>query len=308
MSSSELIDLAALPVPDALEVLDYEVVYAERKASLVALWPADEQAEIAATVELESEPLARLLQENCYRELILRQRVNDAVRAVMLAFAKGNDLEQRAALFNLKRLIVTPADPANGIDAVKEDDEDLRRRVQLAPHGFSAAGPAAAYESKALAVDGRLLDASASRPGPGDVLVTLLSREGDGTVDRALCDAVETALSAEDERPLNDTLLVESAQIVRYRIHAKGYTRSAVGADVLIDEARRNATAYAARARRIGMGVAESAIKGVCQAAGLSRTELIEPAGDIVIGPTQAPYCVEVVMEYGGIYAGPAST
>ncbi|WP_321939806.1 baseplate J/gp47 family protein [Paraburkholderia sp. J8-2] len=303
MTTANLIDLASLPVPDVLEILDFETIYAERKASLVSLWPEDEQAEIAATVELESEPLARLLQENSYRELVWRQRVNDAVRAVMLAFAKGNDLTQRAALFGLQRLIVTPADTANSIAEVDEDDDDLRLRVQLAPQGFSVAGPAAAYESKALAVDGRLLDATVTRPQPGDVLVTLLSREGDGSVDDELCAAVTTALSAEDQRPMNDTVYARSAEIITYRIHAKGYTRSAVGADVLIEQAKLNAQAYADKVRRLGVGVAESGIKGVCQAAGLTKTELIEPAGDIVIGATQASYCVEIIIEIGGIYA-----
>ncbi|WP_322029102.1 baseplate J/gp47 family protein [Paraburkholderia sp. J76] len=303
MTTANLIDLASLPVPDVLEILDFETIYAERKASLVSLWPEDEQAEIAATVELESEPLARLLQENSYRELVWRQRVNDAVRAVMLAFAKGNDLTQRAALFGLQRLIVTPADTANSIAEVDEDDDDLRLRVQLAPQGFSVAGPAAAYESKALAVDGRLLDATATRPQPGDVLVTLLSREGDGSVDDELCAAVTTALSAEDQRPMNDTVYARSAEIITYRIHARGYTRSAVGADVLIEQAKLNAQAYADKVRRLGVGVAESGIKGVCQAAGLTKTELIEPAGDIVIGATQASYCLEIIIENGGIYA-----
>ncbi|PAJ94394.1 baseplate J/gp47 family protein [Burkholderia ubonensis] len=303
MTTSALIDLESLPLPDALEVLDFETIYAARKATLVSLWPADEQAEIAATVELESEPLARLLQENSYRELVWRQRVNDAVRAVMLAFAMGNDLEQRAALFGLKRLVVTPADPANNVAEVEEGDDSLRERVQLAPQGFSVAGPAAAYVTKARAVDGRIIDAQSSRPRPGDVLVTLLSSEGDGTASPELCNAVSAALSAEDQRPLNDTVFVASAEIVTYRIRAKGYTRSAVGADVLIEQATKNARAYADKVHRIGIGVAESAIKGVCQAAGLSKTELIEPAGDIAISPTQASYCIEVVIEYGGIYA-----
>ncbi|WP_310631573.1 baseplate J/gp47 family protein [Paraburkholderia sp.] len=303
MTTASLIDLSSLPTPDALEVLDFETIYAERKAALIALWPADEQAEIAATVELESEPLARLLQENSYRELVWRQRVNDAVRAVMLAFANGNDLDQRAALFGLARLLVTPADTVNNVAAVYESNDDLRLRVQLAPQGFSVAGPAAAYESKALAVDGRLLDATATRPRPGDVLVTLLARDGDGTVDDDLCAAVRGALSAEDQRPMNDTVDVRTAEIVRYRIHAKGYTRSAVGADVLIAQAQVNAQAYADKVRRLGVGVAESGIKGVCQAAGLTKTELIEPAGDIAIDATQASYCYEIVIENGGIYA-----
>ncbi len=303
MSTSALIDLASLPLPDVLEVLDFESILATRKAALIALWPEDEQADIAATVELESEPLARLLQENSYRELVLRQRINDATRAVMLAFANGNDLEQRAALFGLLRLVVTPADPDNNIDEVDEDDDDLRRRIQLAPQGFSVAGPAAAYVSKALAVDGQLLDAKTSRPQPGDVLVTLLARDGDGTVPQSIIDAVDAALSAEDQRPLNDTVFVASAEIVTYRIHAKGYTKSAGGADVLLAQAAKNAQAYADKVHRIGVGVAVSAITGVLQAAGLTKTELIEPAADLVIDDTQASFCLEVVIENGGIYA-----
>ncbi|WP_250435779.1 baseplate J/gp47 family protein [Caballeronia sp. ATUFL_F2_KS9A] len=303
MSTSALIDLASLPLPDVLEVLDFESILATRKAALIALWPEDEQADIAATVELESEPLARLLQENSYRELVLRQRINDATRAVMLAFATGNDLAQRAALFGLLRLVVTPADPENNIDEVDEDDDDLRRRIQLAPQGFSVAGPAAAYVSKALAVDGQLLDAKTSRPQPGDVLVTLLARDGDGTVPQSIIDAVDDALSAEDQRPLNDTVFVASAEIVAYRIHAKGYTKSAVGADVLLAQAAKNAQAYADKVHRIGVGVAVSAITGVLQAAGLTKTELIEPAADLVIDDTQASFCLEVVIENGGIYA-----
>ncbi|KAG0188577.1 hypothetical protein DFQ28_004622 [Apophysomyces sp. BC1034] len=225
-----------------------------------------------------------------------KQRVNDAVRAVMLAFAMGNDLEQRAALFGLVRLIVTPADPANNVEAIAESDDSLRERIQLAPQGFSVAGPSAAYVTKARAVDGRIIDAQTSRPRPGDVLVSLLSIEGDGTASDELCSAVGIALSAEDQRPLNDTVLVKSAEIIRYRIRAKGYTRTAVGADVLIAQAKKNAQAYADKVHRIGIGVAESGIKGVCQAAGLSKTELIEPIGDIAIGRTQASYCVEVLL------------
>jgi len=300
MTTSALIDLASLPVPDALEVLDFETIYAARKTRMIALWPADEQAEIAATLELESEPLARLLQENSYRELVWRQRVNDAIRAVMLAFAKGADLEQRAALFGLERLMISPADAAHNVDEVDESDDDLRTRVQLAPMGFSVAGPADAYRSKALAVDGRLLDVRTSRPVPGTVLVTLLSREGDGTAGADLIEAVTAALSADDQRPLNDTVIVDTARILRYRIHARGYTQSAVGADVLIAQAVKNVAAYAAKVRRIKTRIATSAIIGVIQAAGLKRTELVEPAADIAVDITQASYCIEIVIENGG--------
>jgi phage-related baseplate assembly protein len=301
MTISDLIDLASLPIPDVLEGLDFEMIYAERKAALVALWPTDEQAEVRATLALESEPLARLLQENSYRELLWRQRVNDAARAVMLAYAQDADLDQRAALFDVKRLVIRPADPGHGLPEIDEDDEDLRRRIQLAPTGFSVAGPAAAYVTKALAVDGRLLDARTSRPAPGDVLVTLLSREGDGAVGQDLIDAVRQTLSAEDVRPLNDTVLVDSAAIVPYRVRALGYTRSAVGADIKIAAAQKNVAAFAAQTHRIKQRIDTSALIGVIQQAGITRTVVLEPAEDLLIGPTQAPHCIGISITYGGI-------
>ncbi len=88
------IDLSQLPAPALVEVLDYESLLAERKATLISLYPEEQREAIARTLSLESEPLVKLLQENAYREVILRQRVNDAARAVMVAFATGSDLDQ----------------------------------------------------------------------------------------------------------------------------------------------------------------------------------------------------------------------
>lgn len=42
--------------------------------------------------------------------MILRQRVNDAAKAVMLAYSTGEDLDQLGANFNTPRLVVAPAD------------------------------------------------------------------------------------------------------------------------------------------------------------------------------------------------------
>ncbi len=111
MSSSTYtpIDLSRLPPPQVVEALDYEQILAERKAYMVSLWPAAEQADIAAKLELESEPLNKLLQENAYRELLLRKRVNEAALATMLAFAEGEDLEHAAARVEVERLVITPA-------------------------------------------------------------------------------------------------------------------------------------------------------------------------------------------------------
>ena len=98
-----VIDLSQLPAPQIVEVPDFEALLAERKAAFVALYPVDEQDAVRRTLELESEPITKQLQENTYREILLRQRINEAAQAVMVAYAMGGDLDQLAAINNVQR-------------------------------------------------------------------------------------------------------------------------------------------------------------------------------------------------------------
>lgn len=47
-----VIDLSQLPAPDVVETLDFEAILAERKATLISLYPEDEQEAIAVTLTL----------------------------------------------------------------------------------------------------------------------------------------------------------------------------------------------------------------------------------------------------------------
>ncbi len=300
--SATPIDLSRLPSPNVVEALDFEVLYAIRKAELIALFPTDQQAAVTATLALESEPMAKVLQSSTYRELVLRQRVNDAARAVMLAKAMGSDLEHLAALFGIGRLTITPADPDNGISAVMEKDDDLRKRTQLAPQGFSVAGPEGAYISHALGASGLVLDASATSPTPGTVVVTVLSRLGDGTADQALLDAVAAVLGADDVRPLTDHVLVRSAEIIRYRVRSKLYTFPGPDSSVVIGEANRRLNVYNTAIHRMGMEPTISGIYAALHVDGVERVELLEPTASIPVTRTQAPYCTSVDVQHGGVY------
>ncbi|REE92638.1 baseplate J/gp47 family protein [Cupriavidus plantarum] len=296
------IDLSRLPAPDVVEVIDFEALFAQRKAFYIGLYPADQQPDIIRTLALESEPIVKLLQEQCYREITLRQRINDAARAVMLAYAKGADLEQLGALFEVARLTLTPADPVNDLPAVMEDDEDLRKRIQLAPQGFSVAGPSGSYRSHALGADGRVLDAMATSPAPCEVLVTVLSREGDGSADEELCQAVEAALSADDVRPLTDLVTVESAEIVPYSVRARIYTFPGPDSSVVLTEARTKLDAYVAETHRIGREVTLSGLYAALHVDGAERVELLEPLASVPATNTQAPHCIAIDIAYGGVY------
>ncbi len=60
-----IVDLSQLAAPDVVEELDYETILTERKATLVSLYPEEQQDAVARTLTLESEPIVKLLQEKC---------------------------------------------------------------------------------------------------------------------------------------------------------------------------------------------------------------------------------------------------
>ncbi|NIA00862.1 baseplate J/gp47 family protein [Massilia sp. CCM 8734] len=296
------IDLARLPVPTVVEVLDFETIYAERKAALIALYPADQRAEVAATLAFESEPLVINLQENAYREMVLRQRINDAARSVMLAYAQKSDLDHLAALFGVKRLVLDPGNPDEDIAPVMEKDSDLRKRVQLAPEGFSVAGPEGAYVSATRAADPRVLDASVYSPKPGSVLVTVLSRESTGAASADLLAAVEKALYQEDVRPLTDYVVAQSAEIVSYQVEAKLFTFPGPDSSIVLAEARKRLDDYVAECHQLGRDVAISGLHAALHVAGVERIELTQPPASIQTSGIQAPYCTSSMVKYGGVH------
>lgn len=293
MSTFTPIDLAQLPTPDVVEPIDYEAILAERKAFAISLWPADKQAEVAATLALESEPLTKLLQENAYRETLWRQRVNEAALAVMLPFANGADLEQIGARFNVARLIVTPANPSAvpPVAAVMEEDEPLRERIQMAMEGLSTAGPRNAYIFHARSADGRVADASCISPSPAEVVVTVQSALGDGSADAELLAAVDAYLSDEDRRPVADRLTVQGAEVLPYSVNAELHLNT-VGpeAEPIRAAAEARGLALVSQRRRLGQEVNRSALDAALHIEGVKRVEL--PGWvDVVATETQAPYC-----------------
>ncbi|GGM30281.1 baseplate assembly protein [Pseudomonas asuensis] len=287
------IDLSQLPEPTIVEQLDFESIYAERKAALIALYPADQQATLAARLELESEPLVKLLQENAYRELLLRQRVNEAALGTMLAKATGTDLEQIAGGVNLTRLTITPADTTSvpPTAAVMEGDDALRERVQMAWEGLSVAGPRNAYILHARNASGQVADASAVSPSPAVVVVTVQSYIGDGTASPELLATVAEALNDDDVRPLGDRVTVQSAEILPYSVKARLYLENTgAESELILQTAEKNLASYVNRRRRLGVIVARSGLDAALHVAGVSKVEL-DGWTDIVPTSAQAGYC-----------------
>ncbi|WP_455911411.1 baseplate J/gp47 family protein [Pseudomonas putida] len=301
MNSFAAIDLSQLPAPQIIEQIDFEQILAERKAYAISLWPISEQAEIAARLDMESEPLNKLLQENAYRETVWRQRVNEASLANLLATARGTDLEQLAANFNVKRLVIQEGKPSAvpPVPRLMESDDSLRERAQMAWEGLSTAGPRNSYIFHARAADGRVADATAESPSPAVAVVTVQSLLGDGTASADLLAAVNAYVSDDDRRPVADRLTVQSAQIVRYQVKAKLFLLSSgPESEPILAAAEARLLAYVNQRRRLGMEVSESAIHAALHVEGVRKVEL-EGWVDIVATKAQAPYCTAVKVTRG---------
>lgn len=299
---SGTIDLSQLPPPVVVEPLDFETLFAQRKAAFIAMYPEDEQEEIARTLELESEPITMLLEENCYRELLLRQRVNEAARAVMLAYSTDSDLDNLAVNFNVERLTIQEEDDSvtPPIEAVMESDQDLRTRTQQAFEGLSVAGPTAAYEFWGRSADGRVADISAVSPTPACVTISVLSREGDGTASDDLLSVVAAALNDEEVRPVTDRVTVQSAEIVPYQIDATLYIYPGPEAEPVRQASEQQLQAYIAAQNRLGRDIRLSAIYAALHVEGVQRVELAQPVADIVLSDYQASHCTEYTITVGG--------
>lgn len=297
--SSDVINLSELEVPDAIIVPDASYIFARWLERLRELDP-----EFDALVE--SDPAYKQGEANAYQLTLAFQRVNDAVRAVFLASATGADLDQIGANFNVKRYVITPADPdaVPPADAELEDDDAYRERIQLSWAQLNTAGARNAYRFHARSADADVLDADAYGPEdhsrPGEVDVYVLSRTGDGTAPQTLLDKTAANLSADEVRPLTDFVSVKSAVIQRYSITAELEIPDGPDAQTVLDNAISVATSYAALSHRIKTVIPLSAVYAALQQPGVVRVRLTSPAADIEAEMGKAPWCQAINVTIKG--------
>lgn len=281
------LDLSKLPAPDVVETLDFETEFAAMLARYQLLM-GDQW-----TALLESDPIMKLLEQVAYETVTLRARINAAAKAVLLAKARGADLDNVLALLDAKRL--------DG-----ELDDAFRERGRLAPYGFSTAGPGRAYEYHARSAHDDVLDVGVDSPEPGVVRVVVLSRAGDGTPSDSVLAAVRSALNAEDIRPLNDTVLVLPGQVVPWSLQAVLSFPSGAATEPSQAAALAAAQAYASAQKRLNRPIRRSMLLAALAVAGVSDVELLSPSADIEADSQAAPYCtaIELTAEIETLAAG----
>jgi len=291
MSAFTAVNLSRLPALDLIEPLDFETILARLIDDLRARYPAFDAV-------LESDPAVKLAEVAAYAELLLRQRINEAAKSVMLAYAVGSALDHIAAGYNVERQIITPANPAAfpPVPAVLEPDDELRRRVQLAFEGFSTAGPDGAYIFHSLGAHADVLDASVASPSPGEVVVTVLSRSNGGTPAADVLSAVAATLNADHVRPLTDHVTVQPAVIVPWALDAALSLWPGPDAAVVESAAQANIAAYLAAQQRLGRSIHRSALLAALHVEGVKSVSLTSPAVDVLLDATQCGHCTGVAI------------
>ncbi|MGQ4689025.1 baseplate assembly protein [Aeromonas veronii] len=274
------INLSALPAPQAVEELDFETIFAEQKAWVISQWP-----HLAPALELESEPMTVLLQSWSYRELVWRARLNDALKASMLAWAQGDDLLNLAAFFGLEK-------------AEGETDDQLRARCTLSLRAMSTAGPEDSYRYHAIATDpAAIKDADAHNGGAGVVTVAVLARAGNGTTSAELLAKVRARLNHKTIRPLTDTVSVIPARLVPVVIDYQIVLPGLPDDEHSLNVARQRLADYCASTNIIGGTITIADIYASLKNAGISNVILRSPTTDITTDRESAPYVSSIREE-----------
>lgn len=272
-------DLASLPAPAVIEPLSFETIFSELQTEFQSRYP--DYSALSA-----SDPAMKLLEVAAYREVLLRNRINTAAKASLLAFATGSDLDHLAAFYGVTRLM-------------DETDEGLRLRTRQRIIGFANAGGAAHYRYWALSASPEVADVEVDSPAPGRVRISVLAKGEADTVPDAVLDAVRAVVLRDDIRVLTDTVEVVAAELMPVTVHARLWLYPDAPLETLVAIQAVFTSTLAAYAG-LGWDLTRSWIVGQLQRAGVHKVELLSPTTDIRVAANQAVRLASLNLEFAG--------
>jgi len=317
-----------LAEPAIVTVEAFEDLLAEFKTFVVEYVAARSPASAAKLVdslENESELLTLALEAFCVRLQTHERKYNARTKQMLAWWATGTNLDARLADMGLERQLLDPGDLAAfpPIAPVYESDDDARLRYYLAPHA-PAAGSRMQYRREIFTLGQRpvvkvenasagvvtvtytfapdsyaaqIKDGNGRRTAPGEVTVTVLSRDGDGTPSEALLDGVREHFARPDVRPETDLVIVQAAQIKPYKIRVVAKINPGPDSGLTKAAAQQQLQEYAEACHRLEGRVDPSWIDYTLHSAGAVQLQILEPLAPIVTTAFQAPYCTGVEVE-----------
>src|SRR6266576_4898422 len=247
--------------PNIIEPLNFEEIFARMKEELIS-------RDASFTALVESEPAIRILEVAAWRELLLRQRINEAVKSNLLKFATGEDLDNLAEFYGVER-------------EKEEDDERFRKRIKARIVGSSTGGSKEYYRYHALSADSRVKDALVESKVPGSVEISILSTglSTNGIASEELLEIVKKQVTRDDIRVLTDTITVIGCNIIEIVIHSK----ISIKRPDIIETVKKKFIEKFEASRKLGWSITRSWIIANLFVEGVENVELIEPREDVVV-------------------------
>ncbi|MFP3030128.1 MAG: baseplate J/gp47 family protein [Wolbachia sp.] len=244
-----------------IEKLSYEAIFSRMKEELV-------RGDETFSALVESDPAIKIMEVAAWQELLLRERINEAVKSNLLKFAMGEDLDNLAEFYGVER-------------QKGDDDERFRKRVKARIVGWSTGGSKEHYRYYALSADSRVKDALVESPIPGKVQISILSTQlsTTGIVSEELLEIVKKQVTRDDIRVLTDTVKVIGCNIMEIDIHS----RISMNYITSEEEIKKQFIKKFELAKRLGWSVTRSWIITNLFVDGVENVELIEPKEDVVV-------------------------
>lgn len=204
----------------------------------------------------------------------------------------GNGLEKGTPLQAVEPrawLIASKLTETTRGGAQEEEDEAYRKRIIESNFRKNATGSRAQYKAVAMSVSSSILDASPVADEnftdgvgqdyglkPGQVLVSLMFAEKVSEQDKSkILEDAWQALSADESRPLTDTIVVKEAKKKTYRLKMKYKLRDDTEGENLLLSVNKAASAYQAwQSAAIGRAFDPYRLTSMLYNAGCSRVDI----------------------------------
>lgn len=275
-----MMDISKLPAPQFLE-LDVDVITADiiaeyERLSGKPLYPAQADRLMVDVI--------------AYREVLIRNEVNEAAKQNLLAFARGVMLDYLGDFFGVERL-------------EGETDEQLHRRIELAPESYATTGSRQAYIFHALSTDAAIIDCEAVRGGSGKIYIYILT--ADGAPSDELIQAVMDNTSSDKKRPLSDTVTVTGGEMLDTSLVVEITPLASANPQLIRATAIDKANSYAERLRKkLGQDIVPSQIISELSGAGVWQVKVISPAQTIIVEPWQLANFTNITVTLGDAQDG----
>ncbi|WFP74497.1 baseplate J/gp47 family protein [Mesorhizobium sp. WSM4906] len=282
----DLSTLEGLPDPQAITVTSEAAALAAIKAVFVDL-ATSYGLDVSGIIDLEGEPGNIQLQVGAFREVLYRAAINDGVKANLLAFAAGADLDHLAAFYDVIRL-------------AGETDARLRARTVVAISGRSTAGSEDWYRTAAFRASVRVKDVAAYRVGTGpDIRIAVLATDNFGEPDAALLAAVNDEVQKNSVRVISDRITVLSATSATVNVVADVWLLPTTPITVF-DSLETLLRQALSEEGGLGFNVTRSWLIAKLQAPGVQRVSLSSPVADVAVDDGAAVKIGTVTLTYKG--------